>query len=571
MAPFLYEPLNISLHEIRLLHLSPGKAEDDIEFRIVHVPLPPPIASYGENRKPEIDSLGSLVSWPWTVEEIEGGDVVVFNVVSGETHPIMTGATPPERTSEHEACYEALLYTWGDAMISENGYIRNEEDTSKPCMTLGLRPNLTLALRNLRHSDETRVLWIDAICINQDDIQERNEQVKRMTSIYTMAKRVIIWLGEEADNSKHALHTLQHIGRQLNVTKSGRIIAAHDAVEPQWWRNDHSLPFDQSTWQGVMNLVERAWFYRVWCWQEVKLGSSHAYLQCGSEGIPWRKFWMAICCINNKDSLPSTRFRERCRHIVFLDYQSAGHSLSNILDISRSKGCADPKDKIYGLLGMTARYFSSSIVVDYSQPLRYVYKDAFIAHLNHTKRLELLKHCDSGNHRTGGPSWVPDWSMTEFAAPVLSEQLSSGISRAWFTYREPEILEVVGKHYTTIKTISRVASKVEEKTLLAVSEWFQCLPDKGSYITGETMEAAFALTLCMNRTKERHPYSHFMSTSQWLGMLHGILCLSDASQNDAIYSERETANTIQKLRGRRFVTTESGHIGTAPAGARVGK
>ena len=154
---------------------------------------------------------------------------------------------------------------------------------------------------------------------------------------------------------------------------------------------------------------------------------------------------MAILCINNKDNLPSTWFRERCRHIVFLDYDSAGHSLSNILDISRSKGCADPKDKIYGLLGMTAKYFSSSIVVDYLQPLRNVYRDAFLAHLSHTKRLELLEHCDLENHKIGGPSWVPDWSMTEFAAPVLSEQLSSGISRAWFTHREPDILEVVGK------------------------------------------------------------------------------------------------------------------------------
>jgi hypothetical protein len=445
MAPYLYKPLDNSLHEIRLLHLSPGRCEDDIEFGIVHVPLPQPTASPYETKKLEIESLGSLVSWPWTVEEIEGGDVVVFNVVSGETRPFLTGTIPLEETSECQAHYEALSYTWGDDIITDVGHIRDREDSGKPCITLGLRPNLALALRNLRHPDRTRILWIDAICINQDDIQERNEQVKRMTNIYTLAERVVIWLGEESDNSKLALSTLEHIGRQLNVTKSGRIIAAYDATEPRWWRNDHNLPFDQSTWQALIKFVERAWFYRVWCWQEVKLGSSHAHLQCGSEGISWRRFWMAILCINNKDSLPSTQFRERCRHIVFLDYDSAGHSLSNILDISRSKGCADPKDKIYGLVGMTAKYFSSSIVVDYLQPLCNVYRDAFLAHLYHTKRLELLKHCDLENHNIGGPSWVPDWSMTEFAAPVLSEQLSSGISRAWFTYRETDVLDVIGK------------------------------------------------------------------------------------------------------------------------------
>jgi hypothetical protein len=57
-------------------------------------------------------------------------------------------------------------------------------------------------------------------------------------------------------------------------------------------------------------------------------------------------------------------FRERCRHIAFLQF--AAPAMSSILDISRSKGCADPRDKIYGLLGITAAAFSSGIVVNYA-------------------------------------------------------------------------------------------------------------------------------------------------------------------------------------------------------------
>lgn len=107
--------------------------------------------------------------------------------------------------------------------------------------------------------------------------------------------------------------------------------------------------------------------------------------------------------------------------------------------------------------------------------------------------------------------------------------------------------------------------------MLAVADWFKYLPDESTYITGESMEAAFALTLCMNRTRERHPYCNFSSVSEWVEMLRQILRLTAASKADPIYSERETANTIQKIRGRRFLTTEDGHIGTAPAGAQVGK
>jgi hypothetical protein len=152
--------------------------------------------------------------------------------------------------------------------------------------------------------------------------------------------------------------------------------------------------------------------------------------------------------------------------------------------------------------------------------------------------------------------------------PRQSSQLSSGISRAW--YQELDVLEVVGKQYTTIKSVSGVASKVEEETLCAVRDWFQYLPGESTYVTGKSMEVAFALTLCMNRTRERHPYTHFLSVPEWVGMLRKILRLTAASKDDPIYSARETANTIQKTRGRRLLTTEDGHIGTAPAGAQIG-
>lgn len=574
MEPYSYQPLRPELQEIRLVHLLPGASNDPIRIRLLHSPFPVPSTTPPEEQEAQLDSLRDLVSWPWQVEETEDGDILIFNVVTGETHPLSAVGPSPERlNSEYHPQFEALSYTWGDNDMSEFAQVQLEESqaSKEPFETLGLRPNLAAALRCLRHVDETRILWIDALCINQEDTEERNEQVKRMTSIYTLAHRVVAWLGEESDSSKLALTTLQHIGLQLKATKSGRIIAAPDATEPRLWRNDNIPSFDLPTWQALMDFVDRQWFYRIWCWQEVKLGGRNVLLQCGGDKIMWIEFWMGVLCLHNKDSSPSMWFRERCRHIVFLKHDMGSHSLSNILDIGRSKGCADPRDKVYGLLGIAPEYFSSNILVDYLRPVEDVYKEAFLTHLNATKRLELLKHCDLAERQVGGPSWVPDWSKTEFAAPILSEQLSAGLSRAWFTYVEPGILEVVGMQYTTIKTVSGVSSKVEDETLLAVKDWLEYLPDESTYLTGESMEAAFALTLCMDRTRERHPYSHFLSVSDWVDMLRRFLRLNKASEDDPIYSARETANTIQKIRGRRFFTTEDGHMGTAPAGARVGK
>ena len=90
--------------------------------------------------------------------------------------------------------YEALSYTWGDPLDTRTVMLKDQP--------FQVTKNLEAALRNLRHrlihgtKSNDRVLWIDAICINQTDIQERNVQVRRMLDIYKSATRVVIWLGE---------------------------------------------------------------------------------------------------------------------------------------------------------------------------------------------------------------------------------------------------------------------------------------------------------------------------------------------------------------------------------------
>lgn len=571
MASYRYRPLQAAIQEIRFVHLLPGLFQDSIKIRIVHSPFPLHPAPKSNYHNPHVNNLKASVPRPWSVEETERGNLILFNVATGETHPIDVPLDDAsEESQEYQPRYEALSYVWGTGNISELAQVESEHPQSHQApTTIGVRPNLASALRHLRSPDETRVLWIDAICINQDDVPERNEQVKRMTNIYTFAHQVVAWLGEEADDSKNALATLQHVSQQLEATKAGRVIAAPGATEPRLWRNDHAPDFDQQTWQAIVQFVQREWFYRLWCWQEINL-AGRGHMQCGGDKMQWNDFWLAILCLNNKDTSLNINFRERCRHIVFLKFGTRGHSMANILDISRSKGCVNPRDKIYGLLGITASYFSSRITVDYLRPLEDVYKEAFLAHLHVTERLELLKHCDLTNRQIGGPSWVPDWSKTELAAPLLSEQLSSGISRAYFTLKEPDILEVKGIQHTKVKSISCIASKVEEETLLAVKDWFQYLP-AGNYFTGESMEAAFVLALCMERTRERHPYNHNKSNAEWVTTLYKMLSLTEDSRDDPFYSERETANTIQKIRGRRFFTTENGLIGTAPACTQIGR
>jgi hypothetical protein len=72
-------------------------------------------------------------------------------------------------------------------------------------------PNLETALRHIRHHEEDRIFWIDAICINQNDEKERSDQVQLMRQIFSSARTVVAWLGEGDDESYNALNTLKNL------------------------------------------------------------------------------------------------------------------------------------------------------------------------------------------------------------------------------------------------------------------------------------------------------------------------------------------------------------------------
>jgi len=97
--------------------------------------------------------------------------------------------------------YDALSYVWGSSEKRRSIFINKHE--------LAVTENLHAALSHLRDKNLERILWVDAICINQADIQERSYQVRSMGKIYSKGSRVIVWLGEAVDNSDQALEAIR--------------------------------------------------------------------------------------------------------------------------------------------------------------------------------------------------------------------------------------------------------------------------------------------------------------------------------------------------------------------------
>lgn len=119
--------------------------------------------------------------------------------------------------------YEALSYVWGERLYY--GWI------SLDGSFFPVTENLWGALSGLRYADRERVMWIDAICIDQANVRERSEQVSRMHSIFTQASTVIVWLGEAWDTTEFALGFFEMFGLDVKPSVKFPTLAHEDEDE----------------------------------------------------------------------------------------------------------------------------------------------------------------------------------------------------------------------------------------------------------------------------------------------------------------------------------------------------
>ncbi|KAK1715448.1 heterokaryon incompatibility protein-domain-containing protein [Colletotrichum acutatum] len=157
--------------------------------------------------------------------------------------------------------YEALSYAWGDT--TKRVEILLEGQPFK------ITQNLETALHRLRSAKEDRLLWIDAVCINQQDRSEVNLQVKRMWAVYRYASKVIVFLGEGTANTHHAIDLIQTLAKE----KKG---LSHRYVTSLLFTKDA-----QPTKQALRTLMSSPWWSRTWVIQEFSVATEVAFV-CGN-------------------------------------------------------------------------------------------------------------------------------------------------------------------------------------------------------------------------------------------------------------------------------------------------
>ncbi|CZR51234.1 uncharacterized protein PAC_01109 [Phialocephala subalpina] len=543
--PPRYEYVELDGNNIRLMTLLPGQATDPIRITISHASLIPP----DHTSLPAIlwtkEKLQQTLPEGWTVHRTLD-ETFLFENEKGTswTHP------DPAQDRAHyqlpgdypypnfEPKYEALSYFWGDPTKRDTIFVETPTETR----SLGIGLNLAIALQHLRYEDTPRSLWIDAICINQEDLAERSSQVRRMAALYKMAYRVIVWLGPESADSKLALSTIANLGSQVECSED---ISAYFPIpgreEPTLVWKDFIASLDEH-WAALDHLLQRQWFSRLWVMQEIRLANRRAIVQCGGEQIKWSYFSRAFLSIWDQH-LPQA-LRHRIHGTRKLMGKMAPLRVALLLSWSAYSHCSDPKDKVYAILGIVDPEFSRSIQPRYSSPKSQVYKDATVVYVELYQKLNLLQQCSISSWEVDLPTWVPNWS--EIPSSTLFEERLNNAS---------------GLSVTEVHTFGFD----KEHRLQLLAEKYR---RRGSrYLTGENMVRAVVASLVGNRCFERQPDQHSLPH---LDALVRLFLEEDSASGKggslALFPENIAHHVDRYKPGRVFFETMEGYVGIAPQG-----
>jgi Heterokaryon incompatibility protein (HET)/Clr5 domain len=505
--------------------------------------------------------------------------LVALQPGTGEEEPVLQ-----KFESALETPYEALSYNWGDLTRRRTIMVNKKAEQ--------ITNNLYDAIKALRYPNRTRVLWIDAICINQRDVEDRNYQVSIMNKIYEGAMHVCIWLGAETPQSVLAV---EFVRTAMDVEQFDKLF---DEVAPS------------VQWEAFSELTKRPWFSRLWVLQEVVLAKS-ATVYWGSHQIAWADCVDALTLVASmRDRIPRSwhlssqtkygsafpqseessalRFVQVSNRVVRKNtnggWKDNLQSLETLLSMTRSLQITDPRDRIYALIGLASDTTSILISPNYSKTAFRVYSDYLYFHFQQSGSLDIL--CLPWSSTSDVPSWIgtntedvfqvsPWGDYRRVHADLLSVDPHRGTriynasgklaARFHFDSKTERSLFVQGIEVSKIKTAASVArAGCIPADWLGLAMWqdIQKLPPDD-----------FWRTLVADRSLEssESPPTFYARACQW-AFRHTVKA-DDLNTSEMISSPHVPSTVVTFLRRvqavvwkRKLIRTYSDYIGLAPEG-----
>ncbi|KAI4860667.1 HET-domain-containing protein [Hypoxylon rubiginosum] len=294
--------------------------------------------------------------------------------------------------------FVALSYVWGDQSIRREIYVND--------VPVSVTASLESALRELRNHSRIQqgfYIWVDALCINQEDLDERSAQVGRMKDIYHKAWHVVIWLGPEENRSSLAMLALRYMS--LHAKQGDVLSKLYKRVEfyvvrlpfMQWKHAHTSLRIRKAVLNAIYHLLARSYWRRLWIIQEVVLGSRKSPVLCGGSSILLKDIFDSLQVMKEDgDALgqyvifsargtgqqrwnvmgdDTYEISEKLwdRPVAITALQSLETNLStpnrgvyDALLLSREANATDQRDHVYGILGLPQIANNIELLPDYN-------------------------------------------------------------------------------------------------------------------------------------------------------------------------------------------------------------
>lgn len=351
---------------------------------------------------------------------LESDEIRTLVIEPGRGEEQLRGSLERHKIGDPGRPFTALSYVWGSP--KRNTVLHLGDDGKRVKIT----KNAELLLRNLRRPDESRRVWIDGVCINQDDLAERSHQVSLMKAIYSGASDVLVWLGESDKHTRsvfeffNSMHERHESGKE-SETNAGDLSSYPDGESTDLTKASGDAPQSDGLYQHardnfarIQAFTGRPWFSRAWTFQEACL-SPDTVIRCGTDELAWKVFVSATLYLVSRGMarvLGSTSDT-----IVALAHFAAASSsrqvpyLSVVLPLTRTLQSTDGRDKVFSLLGMVEKEGLPAIRTSYTLPVNVVYSTAAKATIMQEKGFSVLSSVDGPARDRSLPSWTPDWRV----------------------------------------------------------------------------------------------------------------------------------------------------------------
>jgi hypothetical protein len=349
--------------------------------------------------------------------------------------------------------YHALSYAWqDDALFSPDSNPTSRSEIIINDDTFNVGQNLAAALKARQsHHFRSIPLWVDAICINQAENDERSGQILRMRDIYARASKVTVWLGPEGNDSEKAIQFIRLFFEKWREIERGvESLSSRRRFFSEWFKESLISRKYSLEWRAVHNLLRRAWWRRIWIVQEIVAARDVEFF-CGSKVLYPEHLsrFLDLLVIHGVMYIPLLREYEG----IVLEYDtfSLAHSYLrpkdwedvSLLQALYRTGMArssEPRDKIYAVLNLARDGQTIVPHPNYSLPIAVIYQELVMSLVTKTKRVDILSLAGMPVYPKALDirlsTWVPDWtyrvtntinSSIGYVTPVSADRESEAI------------------------------------------------------------------------------------------------------------------------------------------------